>query len=147
MERTIADNQSDTIRKKIKEIFTPKIEMAGNCPIKDVMDRFGDKWSIYAILLLGEKEKLRFNELKGMISGISQRMLTVTLRSLEQDGLVIRTIYPQIPPRVEYHLTEMGRSLLVQMLNMAEWASVNMPDIVKARKEFERKNERAFVEN
>jgi DNA-binding HxlR family transcriptional regulator len=131
----------DEIRKKIKEVFTPNPNNDGFCPIKDVMDRFGDKWSIYAILNLGQYDKLRFNELKGMISGISQRMLTVTLRSLEQDGLVNRTIYAEIPPRVEYKLTELGTELLLQLLQLAEWAGKNMPGILKARREFASKKE------
>ncbi|NJO69985.1 MAG: helix-turn-helix transcriptional regulator, partial [Bacteroidetes bacterium] len=114
---------------------------------KDVMDRFGDKWSIYTILSLGQSDKLRFNELRNQITGISQRMLTVTLRSLEQDGLVIRTIYPEIPPRVEYKLSDMGKGLLLQLLNLAEWAGTNMPEIMKARQQFSQKNDRIPADN
>jgi DNA-binding HxlR family transcriptional regulator len=147
MEGTIIDNQLNEIKNKIKNIFTPQEHLIGNCPIKDVMDRFGDKWSIYAILLLGQSEKMRFNELRNAIWGISQRMLTVTLRSLEGDGLLERTIYPEIPPRVEYKLTPLGRSLLIQMLQMAEWANDNMQQIVAARKQFASKNEKQFAEN
>ncbi|HEY1006297.1 MAG TPA: helix-turn-helix domain-containing protein, partial [Sphingobacteriaceae bacterium] len=87
--------------------------------MKDIMARFGDKWTMYTVLLLGQNEKLRFNELKNRISGISQRMLAVTLRSLEEDGMVSRTLFPEVPPRVEYCLTGLGRGLLDQILQLA----------------------------
>ncbi|MDP4206158.1 MAG: helix-turn-helix domain-containing protein, partial [Bacteroidota bacterium] len=77
------------------------------CPIRNILDRFGDKWSILVIITLGKNGKMRFNELNNAINDISQKMLTVTLRTLEADGLLTRTIYPQIPPKVEYELTEM----------------------------------------
>ena len=146
MEGTNTDIQATLIEEKTKKIFSGSPENQGNCPIKDIMDRFGDKWSIYTLLLLGRKRKMRFNEIKNEISGISQRMLTVTLRSLEQDGLVDRTIYPEIPPRVEYNLTELGKSLMIQTLSMAEWASDNMNEIIKARKRYELKNAKQLVE-
>lgn len=108
------------------------------CPVKDIMASYGDKWSMYTILLLGQHPKIRFNELRTAISGISQRMLTVTLRSLEEDGIVSRTIYPEIPPRVEYELTELGESLLRQLLQLAHWAEENFSKIMKARKKHTR---------
>ena len=83
-----------------------------NCPVRGVLDRFGDKWSILVILILGDKKKLRFNELNKEIGDVSQKMLTVTLRTLEADGLVKRTIYPEVPPRVEYEITALGKSLV-----------------------------------
>ena len=82
------------------------------CPARNVLDRFGDKWSTLVILVLNEEEKLRFNEIHKVIGDISQKMLTVTLRSLEADGLVSRKVYPEIPPRVEYKLTDLGKSLV-----------------------------------
>ena len=109
------------------------------CPIKDIMARFGDKWSIYTILTLGKQEKLRFNELKNQISGVSQRMLTVTLRSLEEDGLVSRQVYPEIPPRVEYSLTPLGQGLLLQLLQLADWAKLNLDQILDARERYGKK--------
>jgi DNA-binding HxlR family transcriptional regulator len=112
------------------------------CPIRDIMARFGDKWSIYVILYLGRNDKLRFNELKNMISGISQRMLTVTLRSLEEDGLVNRTVYPEIPPRVEYDLTALGKSLLEQLIKLSDWASTNIEQVLEARKKYAVKNKK-----
>lgn len=104
-----------------------------NCPIRTVLDRFGDKWSILVILILGEREKMRFNELGKEIGDISQKMLTVTLRTLEADGLVKRTIYPEVPPRVEYEITTMGKSLLPHILGLSAWASENMHTIKASR--------------
>lgn len=108
-----------------------------NCPITDVLDRVSDKWSIHAIIMLGRSEKLRFNEMMKGIHGISQRMLTVTLRSLEEDGLVSRKVYAQIPPKVEYQLTELGRSLLLQLMKLSTWASENMTQIFESRKKYQ----------
>jgi len=100
------------------------------------LDRFGDKWSILVISLLGEVEKMRFNELHKSIGDISQKMLTVTLRTLEADNLVNRTIYPEIPPRVEYALSERGKSLLPFIHHLTQWAVENMPEIRKSRKKY-----------
>src|SRR5918993_3614215 len=83
-----------------------------NCHARDVLARVGDTWSVYVIHMLGDARTLRFSELRREVDGISQRMLTVTLRGLERDGLVARTVYPTVPPRVEYALTIMGRTLL-----------------------------------
>jgi len=104
-----------------------------DCPIRSVLDRFGDKRSMLAILILGETEKLRFNQLHKAIGDISQKMLTVTLRTLETDGLVRRTVFPEIPPRVEYNLTDRGRSLLPHLHSLTAWATENMPAIHKSR--------------
>ena len=109
------------------------------CPVKDIMASYGDKWTMYTVLLLGQYQKMRFNELRCHIQGISQRMLTVTLRSLEEDGIVTRTLYPEIPPRVEYQLTELGESLLKQLLQLAIWAEENVSEILKARKKYGKK--------
>ncbi|MDB5203325.1 MAG: transcriptional regulator [Ferruginibacter sp.] len=111
------------------------------CPVKDIVDKFADKWSINCILLLGTTEQLRFNELKGGIDGISQRMLAVTLRSLEEDGLVIRKQFAEIPPRVEYSLTVLGQSLFQQLLGLTGWAEKNFREILRARKKFEKKQQ------
>lgn len=142
MEVTKGDNQQVKVQEKIDKIMDERAATAPCCPIKDILGRFGDKWSIYAILMLGRNEKLRFNELKGLISGISQRMLTVTLRSLEEDGLVKRTIYPEIPPRVEYELTDLGQSLLLQLLGLADWAKLNLQQIVEARERYSQKDQK-----
>lgn len=142
MEVTKVDNQQVKVREKIEKLLDDKAAEASCCPVKDILGRFGDKWSIYAILKLGREEKLRFNELKAMIPGISQRMLTVTLRSLEEDGLVKRTLYPEIPPRVEYELTALGQSLLLQLLHLAEWAKLNLQQIVEARERYAQKEQK-----
>src|SRR5262245_16425604 len=84
---------------------------ATNCHARDVLARIGDMWSVYIIHILGDAKTLRFNELRREVDGISQRMLTVTLRGLEREGLVARTVYPEVPPRVEYSLTPLGTTL------------------------------------
>jgi DNA-binding HxlR family transcriptional regulator len=139
MEVTIADNQVIDLQKKLEIFFQGKEEHHEFCPVRDIMDRFGDKWSLLAILNLGYSGKIRFNGLKGKIDGISQRMLTVTLRSLERDGLITRKIYAEVPPRVEYELTPLGKGLLQQILELTQWASGNMDEIVRARMEYDSK--------
>jgi DNA-binding HxlR family transcriptional regulator len=106
-----------------------------DCPIRQILDRFGDKWSILVLCLLSHRGTLRFNQISSHISDISQRMLTLTLRSLETDGLVSRKIYPEVPPRVEYELTPLGKSLIPYIENLAEWAKQHMPEVVKNRNE------------
>lgn len=133
---TKTDNQYVEIEERVNKIFSPERGSMQFCPVKDILGHFADKWSIFTILALGKREKVRFNELKEMVEGISQRMLTVTLRSLEENGLVDRKLYPEIPPRVEYRLTPLGRGLLEKILELASWSSMNMEAIVKARKEF-----------
>ena len=91
------------------------------CPVTDVLHRVGDRWSVVVIVLLGGKP-FRFNELHRSIEGISQRMLTRTLRGLEHEGLVSRTVFPTNPPGVEYTLTELGKSLLVPLSALTRWA-------------------------
>lgn len=107
---------------------------------REVLNRVGDKWSVYVVTMLREGP-VRFNELRRTIAGISQRMLTLTLRGLERDGLISRTQYPTIPPRVDYELTELGRTLLVPVLALAEWAEVHRTEIQAARDRFD-KNQR-----
>ena len=94
--------------KKIEE----NIHQLDKCPIRTVLDRFGDKWSILVIMILSGKGTLRFNEINKLMPDVSQKMLTVTLRTLEADGLISREIFPEVPPRVEYQLTNMGESLV-----------------------------------
>jgi DNA-binding HxlR family transcriptional regulator len=110
-----------------------------NCSIRQILDRFGDKWSILIISTLGHVGKQRFNELNQQIGDISQKMLTVTLRSLEADGLISRTLYPEIPPRVEYELTDLGRSLLPHIEQLAVWAERHMETILKNREKYAQK--------
>jgi DNA-binding HxlR family transcriptional regulator len=106
--------------------------------VSSILARIGDKWSVLVIMLLGDQPR-RFNELKRMVGGISQRMLTLTLRGLERDGLVTRTIFPTIPPRVDYELTELGRSLRVPVKKLGTWAFENLPEIQTARQKFDTK--------
>ena len=107
------------------------------CPVRDVLDRIGDQWSVLVILLLGEQGPYRFNALKRAIGDISQRMLAVTLRHLERDGLISRTVFPTNPPQVEYALTELGRSLLDRLGGLAAWALDNHAPIKAARKDYD----------
>jgi len=120
-----------TFEEKIK-----KYSAAGDCPVRNVLDRIGDKWSILVICLLGDCGTLRFNQLNHKIGNISQKMLTVTLKSLEADGLLTRKIYPEIPPRVEYTLTPLGESLLPALEKLTLWALENMPVILKSRQAY-----------
>lgn len=120
--------------KKFQEIF--KIANStrnGICPVRDIIARISDKWSLLAIYALGGFGILRFNELKHKIGDISQRMLTVTLRNLENDGLITRKIYAEVPPRVEYELTELGVSLMHQFALFADWANANSKQIIQCR--------------
>jgi len=98
-----------------------------------ILNRIGDKWTVMVVGMLARNGTLRFNELKRTINGVSQRMLTLTLRNLERDGLVTRTIYPEIPPRVEYGLTELGRSLKGPINSLWEWAAENGASVDEAR--------------
>lgn len=109
--------------------------------VSSVLARVGDKWSVLIIVLLGDGTK-RFNEIKRMVGGISQRMLTLTLRGLERDGLVTRTIYPTIPPRVDYDLTELGRSLWAAVEPLGLWARGHVKDIYIARDKFDRRRKK-----
>jgi DNA-binding HxlR family transcriptional regulator len=139
MEAINNENQLIELQEKLEVFFQGKEEHLEFCPVRDIMDRFGDKWSLLAILNLGYSGKTRFNELKGKIEGISQRMLTVTLRSLERDGLITRKLYAEVPPRVEYELTQLGKGLLQQILELAQWASGSMDEIVRARMDYDSK--------
>jgi DNA-binding HxlR family transcriptional regulator len=109
----------------------------GDCrSMARVLSRIGDKWSVLVILLLGEKPR-RFNELRRVIEGISQRMLTLTLRGLERDGLVDRRLIARTPPRVEYHLTDLGRSLCQPVFALGEWAKLHGSEIEQAQTKFD----------
>lgn len=107
------------------------------CPVRNVIARFGNKWALLVILILSENKVLRFSELKKMIPDVSSRMLSSTLRTLEADGLVSRKVYPEVPPKVEYSLTETGLSLVPFIVQLTEWAQKHMKSIVKHRGEFE----------
>lgn len=104
--------------------------------VSDVLARVGDKWSVLVVTRLGERS-MQFNELRRTIGGISQRMLTLTLRGLERDGLVTRTVFPTIPPRVDYALTALGRDLLQPVSALGAWALRNQTKIARAREQFD----------
>jgi len=109
----------------------------GECEkVAPLLQRVGDKWSVLIVMVLALQPR-RFNELKRMIDGISQRMLTLSLRSLERDGLVTRTVFPTIPPRVEYELTDLGRSLCVPVTALGDWARNNLREIEEARRAYD----------
>jgi DNA-binding HxlR family transcriptional regulator len=119
---------------------TRNIHLTGDCRgISEVLARVGDKWTVLVVTYLGEGP-MRFNELRRSISGISQRMLTLTLRGLERDGFVTRTVFPTIPPRVDYELTGLGRDLLKPVTALSNWARDNQDRIKKAREKFDGKS-------
>ena len=119
----------------------PHAHEGGDCrAVASVLARVGDKWSVFVIMMLGEGPK-RFNELNRMIGGISQRMLTLTLRGLERDGLITRTVFPTIPPRVDYELTDLGRGLAEPVAALGKWVFAHKDEIEAARMRFDRRNE------
>lgn len=140
MEVTNVDNQSVEQIAKLEKVPTLMEDHMGVCPIADVLAKLGDRWALFTMLTLGEHGRMRFNEIKKSITGISQRMLTVTLRGLEEDGLVTRTIYPEIPPRVEYELTDLGLGLLGKIIELTDWAKGNMDEILEARARYAKLN-------
>ena len=105
---------------------------ARECPSRRLLDRIGDRWTVLLITALEDGPR-RFSELLRTVDGISQKMLTQTLRALEADGLVLRTVHPEIPPRVEYELTELGRSLLEPLCALISWAIEHMGDVQTSR--------------
>ena len=108
------------------------------CPVRNVVARFGNKWALLLILVLSENEPIRYNELGRKIPDISSRVLSNTLRILEADGLVNRRFYQEVPPRVEYSLTETGRSLVPIIIKLTEWAQNNMKTIIEHRSKSEK---------
>ena len=101
------------------------------CPIRNVIEKFGDKWSLLVLYHLNERGTMRFNDLGRDMSDCSQKMLSQTLKRLEQIGLVARHVYPEVPPRVEYSITELGKSLIPHVIALMEWATQNFENIVR----------------
>lgn len=119
------------IRNQVVDPLFPK------CPIRNVLSRIGDRWSLLVLLTLQDNEHpMRFRDLFKAIPDVSQKMLTSTLRELEADDLVSRTVYPEVPSRVEYELTERGQSLIPLLNQLVNWSLENMEAIVKHRKEY-----------
>jgi DNA-binding HxlR family transcriptional regulator len=116
------------------------LHVPGDCRmVTEVLGRVGDKWTVLVVNTLGRGPR-RFNELKRELGSISQRMLTLTLRALERDGLVTRTVFPTVPPRVDYDLTGLGRSLLEPVTALGAWAVGNREAIAKARQRFDKRS-------
>ena len=111
----------------------------GQCPISDLLARLGDKWSLLVLVALSESTsgRSRFSELMRAVDGISQRMLTTTLRHLERDGIVTRRVFPEVPPRVEYTLTQRGRGLLVPVKSLIAWLLNEWPEIARSRRDYD----------
>lgn len=109
------------------------------CPLDGLFPHLADKWTILVIAMLSEKAdyRLRYSEIKKGIAGVSQKMLTATLRALERDGLVTRDVFPEVPQRVEYQLTPMGQELLPAMTGLMDWMQSHWPEIQKARRAFD----------
>jgi DNA-binding HxlR family transcriptional regulator len=134
-DETVVGSQSVMDKKKIEKIFS-NIDLENPpaiCPIRDVLAKALDKWSILIIVMLGYYDVLRFGDLKKKIKGISPKMLSISLKHLEQDGFLIRTVYPEVPLRVEYKLTDQGKSFCNKILDLAEWINEYFPEIVKRR--------------
>jgi DNA-binding HxlR family transcriptional regulator len=109
--------------------------------VREFLTKVGDKWSILVIVMLAKtlKHRARFSELQRMVDGISQRMLTTTLRNLERDGFLSREVFPEVPPRVEYELTALGLTLLRPMQELVDWIGNNWTSIKKARERFDKR--------
>ena len=107
------------------------------CPIRNIVARFGDKWSLLVLLVIDNAETVRFNELGRLIPDISTRVLSGTLKTLEADGLITRKVYAQVPPKVEYSLTDTGKSLIPIIMQLTEWALSNMKSVMKHRADYE----------
>jgi DNA-binding HxlR family transcriptional regulator len=111
-----------------------------NCRAREMLDRVGDTWSVYVISALGNAGTLRFSELQRRVDGVSQRMLTVTLRGLERDGLVRRTVHPEVPPRVEYELTPLGTTLRQIVGELIKWSGAHLREVDCARAAYDARN-------
>ena len=109
---------------------------AADCPTRKLLDRIADKWSVLILLLLGQEE-MRFNALKRRIEGVSQKMLSQTLRSLERDGLVSRTVVATVPVTVTYAITPLGQGLIGSLQSMIDWAETHMPDVAAAQRSYD----------
>ena len=106
------------------------------CPTRVVLDRVGDKWTVLVVLLLADGP-MRFSELRERIGGVAPKVLTQTLRRLERDGILKRTVYAEVPPRVEYQLTKVGQSLIEPITILSEWAETNVGAIARSRERFD----------
>ena len=129
---TLSHKKVKNMRKK--EAYNSIIEI---CPVRNVIARFGNKWALLVLLVISENNPVRFNELSRLIPDVSTRVLSNTLKVLEADGLITRTLYPQVPPRVEYSMTATGLSLIPIILQLTVWAKENMKTVMDHRRKFE----------
>ena len=113
------------------------------CPSRDLLDRIGDKWSILVLGELGKQGPSRFTQLRNRLSGVSEKMLTQTLRALERDGLVRRTVYPEVPVRVEYRLTQLGETLRVPLKALTQWSVQHLPEVLASHDAYDNRDEHA----
>ena len=112
-----------------------------DCPVQDLLSRLGDKWSMLVIVALANADNncLRFSELQRGVNGISQRMLSTTLKNFERDGIVTRHLYPEVPPKVEYRLTDRGQGFLIPVKNLVDWMTNEWPSIEASRQNYDNK--------
>ena len=115
---------------------------ARGCPSRDLLDRIGDKWTVLVLGELGKHGACRFTHLRKGLSGVSEKMLTQTLRAVERDGLVLRTVYPAVPVRVEYALTPLGQTLREPLKTLTEWSVRHVAEVIAAREEYDGNAER-----
>lgn len=126
-----ACSESDTVNPRVESL------------VNDLIGRVADKWTMLVLEVLNEKGELRFTRLSELVTGISQKMLTQTLRLMERDGLIVRTVHPVVPPKVEYKLTQLGLSLGAAFCGVWMWAEDNLAHVEKARAEFDKKRDRS----
>lgn len=132
MENTIADNQSLRLKEKVKDFYLTHMHPKGvECPIKNILATNLDKWGLLIIYNLSYYQVMRFNQLKKKVDGVSSRMLSITLKKLEKNGVVKRTIFPEVPPRVEYELTPFGKEFSTRVIDMSQWFLESYPRIEK----------------
>lgn len=132
---TNVENQADSLRKRTKDFYKRSIafkDKRGFCPVRDFMSFAADKWSMLIIYNLAYHNVLRFNEFKRFIPDVSSRMLSVTLKRLENAKVISRKVYPEVPPRVEYTLTEFGKGLADKMIEMTYWVTENYEPAIKS---------------
>jgi len=110
------------------------------CPVRNVIARFGNKWGFLVLLVIADHDTIRFNDLSRAIPDVSTRVLSGTLKTLEADDLIVRKVYPEIPPKVEYSLTEIGKELVPIIGELTAWASKNLPTIIQHREQYEHLN-------
>lgn len=126
-----------TTDKAVSETTASRDPYLRGCPSRDLLDRIGDRWSILVLGELGEHGASRFSRLRRRLAGVSEKMLTQTLRALERDGLVRRTVYPEVPVRVEYEMTALGQTLRAPLKALTEWSLLHTEDVLAAREAYD----------